>query len=355
MTEQRIIRWGIAGTGAIARQFAGDMAHAEGAMLSAICSRDPVRAQEFADRHSGVSSFGSLSAMIAARTVDAVYLASPNMAHHEQALGCIASRMPVLVEKPMTADLDQALEIRAAARAAGSFVMEAMWSRYLPAIRAAREAIRSGAIGQIRRLEADLSWKQQFDPSSRLFDRAQGGGALYDLGVYPVSLARWFLGDPDNVTGSWTAAPTGVDLAATVSMQFGRASAEVSCGFDRDGSNQMLIEGDSGTLVLGPLFINADGFALYPSRSLAGLAHPGGSSKIARLRRKLFQHVPLPGTQRNRFGFKGTGMQFEIEAASEAIRQGLSEEADNSLDDTIAALRIIDSILASPPAASRQA
>jgi len=351
MTEPMIIRWGISGTGNIARQFADDIQRTKGAALAAVCSRDLARAKAFADRHSGTTGFGSLSKMLASGSIDAVYLATPNSAHRAQALDCIAAGMPVLIEKPMTTSLEEALEIRSAARESRSLVMEAMWSRYLPAVGAARAALRDGVIGTVRRLEAEIAWKQDYDPQSRFFDKAQGGGALHDIGVYPISLTRFLLGTPDTVTASWRAAPSGVDISADIQMRFGSAEAHLSCGFDRNGSNRMLIEGDRGVLVLGSLFIKAGGFAVYPSRRLADLAQPGGNTLPARIRRKLLGRLPLPGTSRHDFGFEGNGLQFEIEAASRAILQRLTEEPGNTLDDSIATLRIIDNILARPPVA----
>lgn len=350
MTQPKIIRWGIAGTGAIARQFAHDMVLAPGACLAAVCSRDPARAQDFANQHPGIAAHGSLQSMISSQAIDAVYIATPNMVHCVQTLECIAAGIPVLVEKPLTASLHEALQIQATARTAGVFVMEAMWSRYLPAFKAARATIRSGALGTIRRLEADLAFKHAYNPQDRLFDKAQGGGALFDLGVYPISLARYFLGDPETIDATWRAAHSGVDVSADIHMRFGSADAHISCGLDREGANRMVIEGDKGVLVLGPLLIKADGFAVYPSRRRADLAQPGGNALSGRIRRKLFQHLPLPGTVRHRFGFAGNGLQFEIEAASSAIRQGLSEEPDNRLDDSLATLRIIEEILSQPPA-----
>ncbi|MDP2118822.1 MAG: Gfo/Idh/MocA family oxidoreductase [Hoeflea sp.] len=350
MTQPKTIRWGIAGTGAIARQFASDMQHARGASLAAVCSRDPARAQGFAREQSdAVASYGSLTAMIDAGAVDAVYIATPNMVHRAQTLECIATRMPVMVEKPLTASLADALEIQAAARAAGTLVMEAMWSRYLPAIRAARMALAQGVIGDIRRLEAEIAWTHAYDPRSRFFDTAQGGGSLHDLGVYPVSLARFFLGDPDAVEGSWTAAPSGVDMAASLRLRFGTIEADIRCGFDRVGSNRLIIEGSRGLLVLDAPFIKASGYGIYPSRRIADLAAPGETA--GRIRRRLARSLPLPGVTRHDFRFDGSGLQFEIEAASDAIRQGLGEEADNTLDDTVATLRIIKTVLSSPPSA----
>lgn len=347
MTQLKTIRWGIAGTGAIARQFAADMRFAENATLGAVCSRDPSKAEDFAGQHADVTAYGSLTAMIGSGKIDAVYIATPNMVHRAQALECIAARLPVMIEKPITASLDEALEIRTAARSSGTFVMEAMWSRYLPAIKAARAALADGAIGTIRKFEAEIAWKHAHDPNSRFFDPAQGGGSLYDLGVYPVSLARFFLGEPDEVEGSWTAAPSGVDMAATLRMRFGGIEAHIACGFDRNGSNRMIIEGDTGVLVLGPLFIKAFGYGVYRSRRVADFLQPG--ERAGGIGRKLLQRMPLPGAARHDLRFEGSGLQFEIEAASDAIRRGLGEEPDNTLDDTIAALRIINTVLKSPP------
>lgn len=349
MTKSDIIRWGIAGTGHIARQFADDIRHARDTRLTAVASRSAVSAQSFAQHFDDVTGFASLDEMIASNLIDAVYIATPNTAHHAQTLACINARIPVLVEKPLTADLGQALEIQSAAHSAKSFVMEAMWSRYLPAMKAARAAIRDGAIGEVRRFEADLAWNVTFDPNSRFLDKTQGGGVLHDLGVYPLSLARYFLGEPDHVEGSWHAAPTGADMSARIALRFAHAEAQISCSFERQGSNQIIIEGDKGVMVLGPLFIKAEEYTIFASRRLADLAQPGGDRLSARIRRKLVRSMPLPGVTRHFHRLEGTGMQFEIEAASNAIREGRLGEPSNTLDDTLAVLRMIDQVLSRPP------
>ncbi|WP_412049822.1 Gfo/Idh/MocA family protein [Hoeflea sp. Naph1] len=349
MTDSKTIRWGIAGAGAIATQFARDIQYAAGATLAAVTARDPAKALAFARQHGMAAEFGSLPAMISSGLVDAVYIATPNNVHCAQTLACIAARMPVLVEKPLTASLAQARQIETAARAAGSFVMEAMWSRYLPAVQTARAAIRDGAIGTVTRLEAELAWKIDYDPHSRFFDKTNGGGALYDLGVYPISLARFLLGEPTLITGTWRPAPSGVDIAAEISMHFGETEALIRCGFDRTGENRMIIEGDRGVMSLGVPFIKAEAYTVFASRRRADFAEPGGEALAARIRRKLFRHIPLPGTQRRDFTFPGSGLQFEIEAASDAIRQNWNEHPDNLLGDSIATLRIIEEVLATPP------
>lgn len=351
MTKSEIIRWGIAGAGTIARQFAADIGHAANAQLTAVTGRSADKVEAFTNSMKGVSGFHSLDDMIASGSVDAVYVATSNTVHLDQTLACIGAGMPVLVEKPLTASLPEALEIRAAAKKSGSFVMEAMWARYLPAITAARSAIRAGAIGKVRRFEADIGWRVHYDPANRLFDKGQGGGALHDIGVYPLSLARFFLGSPQAVEGQWRAAPSGVDIGARIRMSFAGAEASITCSFDCDGSNQLVIEGEDGVLLLGPLFINAPGFAICKSRSVANLALPGGNSLQARIRRKLFRHMPLPGVAHHKHPFPGSGLQFEIEAASRAILSGLTEEPDNTLADTIAVLEMIDAVLARSPEA----
>ncbi|MEQ8482401.1 MAG: Gfo/Idh/MocA family oxidoreductase [Hoeflea sp.] len=351
MTDSGTIRWGISGTGTIARQFAADIGRAANARLTAVAGRSAGKVEAVTGTHTGVAGFLSLEDMIASGSVDAVYVATSNTVHLGQTLACISARMPVLVEKPLTASLPEALEIRAAARSSASFVMEAMWTRYLPAVTAARNAIKTGAIGKVRRIEADIAWKAAYDPANRLFDKAQGGGALHDIGVYPLSLARFFLGAPDVVEGHWRAAPSGVDIGARVRLGHAEAEAAITCGFDRDGTNQFVVEGEDGVLVLGPLFINAGGFTICRSRAVADLAVPGGGGIQARIRRKLFRPIPLPGLAHHSHGFAGSGLQFEIEAASKAILSGLTEEPDNTLDDTIAVLETIDAILARPPEA----
>ncbi|WP_420407091.1 Gfo/Idh/MocA family protein [Hoeflea sp.] len=351
MSKSETIRWGISGTGRIAGQFAADIGHAANARLCAVAGRSEEKVAALTGAQTNIAGFLSLGQMIASGSVDAVYVATSNDVHLDQTLACIRAGMPVLVEKPLTASLTEAKEIRSAARGSGSFVMEAMWTRYLPALTAARNAIAAGAIGRVRRLEADIAWKVPYDPSDRRFDKEKGGGALYDIGVYPLSLARNFLGQPEAVTGWWRAAPSGVDIDARLSLRYGEAEAIISCGFNRDGTNQLVIEGDDGVIVLGPLFINATGFEICASRTVSNLALPGGNSMQARIRRKLVRHLPFPGIRRHDHGFRGTGLQFEIEAASKAILSGLTEEPANTLDDTVAVLEMIETVLSAPPQA----
>lgn len=351
MEADKIIRWGISATGHIADCFARDIWLVSGATLGGVTSRTPEKAQDFAKRYPGTTPFASLAEMAASRNIDAIYIASPHSAHLAQARIAIAALKPVLIEKPLAASFDQAEDLAKAAQGASVFAMEAMWSRFLPTMQLAREKIHAGALGNIRKLTAELAWQRPYDAQSRFFDPAAGGGALLDLGVYPVSLARFFLGEPKTIGGNWISAPTGVDISADISLEFGNALAEISCGFDRNGDNRLVIEGDRKTLVLGLPFIGATRMGIYSNRWLADAAFPGGDGLAARIARKLSTKLPIPGARRWHLPFEGKGLQYEIEFASNAIRKGTSQAPDCTLADSLATLKIIHLILAKPPIA----
>lgn len=347
--DKGIIRWGISATGGIAHAFARDIQWAKGAALAGITSRDPAKAKSFAAEHPGIEAFDTLAAMAASDQVDAIYVASPHSAHLDQALVALEARKPVLVEKPITSSSKTAKKLSEASFNARTFAMEGMWTRYLPAVQTARRIIKTGHIGAVRSIRSELAWGRPYDPENRFFDPRKGGGALLDLGVYPISLACFFLGEPDSIEGSWTEAPTGVDVAAELTLGFGEAKAELSCGFDRHGDNRFVIEGEKGTLVLGMPFIGARILGRYGSPTMAELAFPGGEGFGSRFRRKIGAKLPLPGARRKVFPVPGTGLSCEIEAASNAIREGRMEEPDNTLTDSIMVLEIVETILAEEP------
>ncbi len=343
------IRWGVVGAGVIAGHFASDLAFASRAVLAGVASRSSATASDFAARHGG-KAYADLAAMLADQAIDAVYIASPNETHFAAAMAAIAAGKAVLVEKPLATSAMEAEQIAASAAARGVFAMEAMWTRFLPALAFVRETIRSGAIGRIRRVRGELAFHQPYYAGSRFFDPARGGGALLDLGVYGISLCLALFGEPDAVDGGWKAAPSGVDLSATADMRFGEIHAAVACALDRTGANLFVIEGSEATLVLQPPF-NAVRMVVAgkPGPALR-LAAASGMSAPARIARKLARTLPLPGLQRRPFAFAGHGLQFEIDAVGEALAAGAIEHRLAPLADSIATLRIIDGLRAKPPA-----
>lgn len=282
----------------------------------AVASRSHDRARAFANQHGVDRAYGSYGQLIADPDVDALYIATPHPQHHAIALAAIEAGKALLVEKTFTATVAGAQEVITAARARQVFVMEAMWTRFQPAIIAARELVDSGAIGEVRLVQADLGVDRPYDPEDRLFDLAQGGGAMLDLGVYVVSFAQYFLGTPDRVYASGSVAPTGVDLEAGVLLgyQDGRSAALlISLRNPTPGAARIL--GTHGWIDVLPRF-----------------HHP---TTIVLTRR---DHDPETIIRPP----VGAGYSHELAEVTEAVRAGRTESLIMPLDDTLAVQRILN-------------
>lgn len=341
----KTIRWAVVGTGTIAASFVNDIRFAEGADVTAVCSRDADRARAFAEQHDIAAGLGGLKALLAHSDFDAVYLATPNTAHFEAARKIITAGIPLLIEKPMGVTPGEVEELSRMAEENGTFLMEALWTRYLPALKAAKAAIAEGAIGDVTGFKAELAFFQEFDSESRFFSKDLGGGSLLDLGVYTLSVAEFFLGEAEDVTGKWQSAGTGVDLRADMTYRTGSISAELSCGFDRDGANLCVIEGTGGSIVIVAPFIAARGFFTVTGNLSKDLLT--SDNELIRKLAKRFKR--LPGTTWHEFPLWGSGLQWQITAASAAIAGGLQQEPEMPLESTIRTLKWIERILASPP------
>ncbi len=243
----RPIRWGFLGAGGIATKMAQDLLTSSSNVLAAVAARSGDRAHEFADRFGAPSAYGDYRALVEDPAVDVVYIATTHPRHHEQALLAIEAGKPVLIEKPVCLNAQQTAEVFQAAEQAGVFAMEAMWMRTNPLIRTAQKLIADGAIGDVRAVRAEMSLGLAYDPMHRLYDLANGGGALLDLGIYPATFGWLFLGKPDEVHLSGTHAPTGSD--DTVAMQWdyqdGR-TAQLWCSASVPGPYRGLIQGSDG-------------------------------------------------------------------------------------------------------------
>lgn len=348
ITAAKPFRWGIMGTGAIARLFAADLALLPDARLGAVHSRSRETAQAFAREFGAAAAYDDAAAFLADPALDAVYIATPNTSHVAQALQAIAAGKPVLIEKPIALSSRDVARLADAASRHRVFAMEALWSRFLPAVVAAREQLAAGAIGKVRRIRADLSYRREEQPGSRFFDPALGGGAGFDLGVYPLSLAIAFLGHPQRVSGCWRAAKSGIDLRCEVTLHYPEAMAELSCGFDRDGENQLLIEGSAGALRLDAPFLKAQRLTRYTPAALGsswrGPQRRGGTAG------KLLDRLPLPGRRQQGYRFAGNGLQFQARAVMDAVRAGETACPLMPLADSAAVLAAIEQVLAQPPA-----
>ena len=220
------IRWGIIGPGYIATQFARDLRHVpDDAVIAAVASSRPGGADRFMEEFGVSRVHSSYSDLVADPEIDAVYVATPHTGHHAAALLAIEAGKHVLVEKPVTVNARQAGELIDAARAQQVFFMEAMWTRFLPHIAYVHDVIASGRLGDIKYLFAEQGlWFDPADEDHRLFDPALGGGALLDLGVYPVSFALSILGIPETITSVADMTERGVDAQTTSVFQYGNGT-----------------------------------------------------------------------------------------------------------------------------------
>ena len=308
----RPIRWGFLGAGGIAASMAADLHHGNN-MLYAVAARDADRAAAFAARFGASHSHGDYLSVVEDPEVDIVYIATTHPFHREQALMAIDAGKHVLIEKPLTLNAPHAREVLTAASDKGVFAMEAVWMRANPLILKAQELVAQGVIGDVVAVHADFSIEVGFDPAHRLFDLANGGGALLDLGVYPMHFASLFLGRPDTQQVLGTLSPTGSD--ATVALQWGYdsgATAQLRCATTAWTPGRATIAGTAGSISVEPWFLN-------PARLVVTTSE--GESRV-------------DGEE--------TAYGPQIEEVERCLRAGLLESPRVPHADTIAILELID-------------
>jgi predicted dehydrogenase len=310
------IRWGVVGPGRIAEQVVKDFAHVDGARAIAVASRSLDRAQNFAGRHGIDRAHGSYADILADPDVDVLYVATPHPQHHAVAVAAIRAGKALLVEKAFTATVAGAREVVELSRQNGVFVMEAMWTRFQPAVVRLRELIAAGAIGEVRSVQADLGVQRDFDPADRLFAKELGGGALLDLGVYVVSFAQMLLGDPDTVAVSGSRFETGVDAEAALLLGYadGR-SATLTTSLRNALPGQARVFGTTGWIDVLPRFHHPQTIVL----------HRAGADP---------EEITLPQL--------GGGYSHELIEVTECLRAGRTESAVMPLADTLAVQQVLE-------------
>ncbi|MFZ7087088.1 Gfo/Idh/MocA family protein [Curtobacterium sp. RRHDQ10] len=256
------IRWGVLGTGGIASSFVRDC-RAAGVTFSAVGSRRADTARAFADEHGIPAAHGSYDELVADDTVDVVYVATPHPMHAEDAMRAIDAGKHVLVEKAFTLNAAEARRVVDAAGARGVVVVEAMWTRFLPQSARIRALVAEGRIGRPRVVEATHHQALPTDPRHRLNDPALGGGAILDLGIYPISFAVDFLGVPTTVVASGTLSDQGVDTQmGLVLTHDGGAQSVLHFALDVASPNGASIIGEDGRIDIDPTFFTPTTFRL---------------------------------------------------------------------------------------------
>jgi predicted dehydrogenase len=247
------VRWGILGTGNIADALTYAI-RAEGGEVVAVGSASPARAEAFAVKHGIGRYHAPHHELLAAGEIDAAYVATTNDRHREDAIACLEAGVPVLLEKPFALSTAQAEDVVAVARRTGVFLMEAMWMRFQPGLLELERRIAAGEIGDLRSITVDFGIVAEPDPARRWFDRAQGGGALLDVGVYPLTFALSLLGPATAATAVGELAPTGVDEQVAVAMRHERGVSAWSASFVADGPVEAVVSGSAGSFKVPRVF-----------------------------------------------------------------------------------------------------
>lgn len=312
------IKWGILGPGHIARSFARGLHEAEGARLAAVGSRELGRARAFATEFGISNVYGSYEELAADPEVDAIYVATPHSLHEAHATLCLQAGKHVLCEKPLAVNASQARRMARVAAAESRVLMEAFWTRFLPAIISVREQIAAGVIGETRHIQADFGFRAKFDPRSRLFAPELAGGALLDIGIYPLNLAFLLCGPPTEIHATTHLGSTGVDEESAILLRHRNGeSSQLYCSLRADTPREAVITGTEGRLNIEFPWWQATRFTV---------------------------HTREDQSENFEFENRGGGYSDEAEAFMEMIRSGTFESKIMPLSESIAILQTMDEI-----------
>lgn len=309
-----MVRWAVLGPGRIAESVAGDFSHVADGELVAVGSRSAERARAFADRYGIPRSYGSYAELLADDEIDAVYVATPHTWHAAHGTAVLEAGKALLMEKSFTATLAGAERVVALAQQRGVFAMEAMWTRFQPAIVRVTELVADGAIGEVRGVEADLGAGRPFDPDDRLFSLDLGGGTILDLGVYVVSLAQMVLGNPTQVDVTGSLMSTGVDGESAYLLSYGdgRSATLRAAFYPSPGAARVL--GTAGWIEIPPRFHHPDRIVLRrPGREPEEIVLPPASA----------------------------GYSLEVDEVNRCLAEGLTESPTMPLADTLAVQAVL--------------
>ena len=219
--------WGIIGPGKIANKFATALGMVEGARLGAIASRDAGRGNEFAAKHGVPKVYNDYAELAADPSIDAIYVATPHGFHAEHSILCLQQGKAVLCEKPLALNAHEVRSMIAASEQHKAFLMEAMWTRFVPLMREVMNIVESGRIGPVKYIRGDFGFIGRFDPAGRLYNLRLGGGSLLDIGIYPLYLVLQLLGEPDIIVASGQLSLTGSDETCHAILKYGNGATAV--------------------------------------------------------------------------------------------------------------------------------
>ena len=313
-------RWGILGPGRIAHKFVQDLLTLPDAKLYAVASSNQQRADEFAQQYGATHAFGTYEGLLTLPDLDVVYVATPHVQHHENALMLLNGGVAVLGEKPFAMNSRQVREMVETARTKQVFLMEALWSRFMPGIEFTLDLIKSGAIGKVLSVKADFGFKAPFLPEKRLFNKSLGGGSLLDIGIYPLFLSYLILGKPASIKASATFGPTGVDEQCGIVLtydggQIALLDSTLLAVTDCIG----LIQGETGQIRIHSRFHETKGLTL-----------------------KRDDQMSTPFV----FNRETFGYTYEAHHVMQCLAEGRTESNLWSLDDSLNLMELLDAVRA---------
>ncbi|MTI61514.1 MAG: Gfo/Idh/MocA family oxidoreductase [Firmicutes bacterium] len=312
------INWGIIGTGNIAHQFAEGLSILPDINIAGVASRSEERAKEFADCFNIQRFYSSYQELVLEQGIDVIYIATPHTYHKDNTIMCLKAGKPVLCEKPFAVNLAEAEEMVSLARSKNIFLMEAMWTRYFPVMEKVREWLAEGLIGEVKWLEADFGINKPVKPSGRLYNLELGGGALLDVGIYPVSLASMVFGrQPSSIKAIAELGETGVDEQTAVIFKYKQGKmAQLSCAIRTKTREEACITGIRGYIVI-PEFHSPSSARVYCEGRVI----------------KEFEQ-PL----------EGNGLNYEAAEVNKYLRSGKKESAVMPLKESLDIMETLDKI-----------
>lgn len=312
------LRWAVFGPGHIARKFAHDLNRVEGAELSVVASRDLARAETFAQEFGAARAYGSYEEGLADPEIDVVYIATPHPGHLSLSLAALDHGHAVLCEKPVTVNAAEFRQVRARADACGVFFMEGMWTRFFPVMEQVRRWLRDGRIGTPRLVQADFGFAAEIEADTRLWNLELGGGALLDVGIYPLAFSTMVLGtDCDEIKACGHLGETGVDEQTSLQLHYPEgAMAQASCAIRTQTSHEAVIWGTRGSIHLPAPFWRPSRCVLKAGDEEEGLEQP----------------------------FEGFGFQYEIEHVHECLRRDAKESPLFSMNESLRLQEIMDEV-----------
>jgi dihydrodiol dehydrogenase / D-xylose 1-dehydrogenase (NADP) len=312
------IRWGILGTGKIANVFADNLKEVALTDLVAVGSRDADRAKSFAKKHAIEKSYDSYEALAKDKDINVIYISTPHTLHCENAIMCLNHGKAVLCEKPFAINAEEARRMILTAKKQNLFLMEAMWTRFLPAIQKAKKWIDKGKIGKVKIVNADFGFRASFDKHHRLFNPELGGGALLDVGVYALAFCSMvFEKKPQEIKSIVKMAKTAVDEQAVIILRYDDDQlATITCSTRVDTPNEATIMGTKGRVHIPAKF--------------------WGAERAVLIRKKQNKEQKAP--------YGGKGFVYEIEEANRCLRQNRLQSEYMPLNETLAIMETMDAI-----------